>query len=149
MLVQVLLDKGADCNARTCDGDSCLAVAAANGSVAVVQQLLAHGTSVNLRGGAGLMPLHHAAMRQDEFSAEIVQMLLDKGAESWRCWLRRRRAGQNVRRSLWGNMGGWARRRLSWAWRREWFAWFWTRSEDAAEARDERSKSESAPPPQI
>jgi hypothetical protein len=26
------------------------------------------------------MPLHHAAMRQDEFSEEIVQMLLDNGA---------------------------------------------------------------------
>ena len=80
LIVQVLLDRGADCNARTCDGDSCLAVAAANGNVAAVHQLLVHGASVNLEGGAGLMPLHHAAMRQDEFSEEIVQMLLDNGA---------------------------------------------------------------------
>jgi ankyrin repeat protein len=75
------LDKGADCNARTNDGDSCLAFATAIGSVAVVHQLMDMGAEVNLTGEFGLTPLHWAATRQDEFSAEIVTMLLEKGAD--------------------------------------------------------------------
>ncbi|KAJ1470826.1 ankyrin repeat-containing domain protein, partial [Baffinella frigidus] len=80
-IVQFLLDKGADCNARTNDGDSCLAFATAIGSVAVVHQLMDMGAEVNLTGEFGLTPLHWAATRQDEFSAEIVTMLLEKGAD--------------------------------------------------------------------
>ncbi len=53
-VVQALLAKGAEVNARVNDGSTALGVASQNGHLEVVRALLAEGADVNVKGGITL-----------------------------------------------------------------------------------------------
>lgn len=73
-----ILASGADPNA-VMEGTTPLAQAAAQGQVAIAQQLIAHGARVNqLAPGSGLSPLLQAAYRGH---LEMVNLLLERGAD--------------------------------------------------------------------
>jgi ankyrin repeat protein len=77
-VVQALLDKGADVNAKMNDGGPALMKASENGHREVVQTLLDNGAEVNAKmndGGTALMKASENGHR------EVVQALLDKGAD--------------------------------------------------------------------
>ena len=61
--VQKLLDKGADINDKTIDGDTVLHVACYEGFADLVNQLLEHFARPNARDESGRTPLHIAAAR--------------------------------------------------------------------------------------
>jgi hypothetical protein len=55
--VQMLLDKGADCNARTRDGDTVLNAAIRSENARLVKLLIARGANVNTQDYRGVAPL--------------------------------------------------------------------------------------------
>ena len=75
--VQLLLDKGADINAKDSNGETALMEAADNGHLEVVKQLLAKGADVNAKSSYGYTALLYAA---DQGHTECVGLLLDGGA---------------------------------------------------------------------
>jgi hypothetical protein len=79
--VQLLLDKGANADARTKLGESALGNAAGAGNAATVKLLIDRGADVNSRNSRGYSPLMLAA-GSDAMNAEIVKMLLAKGADT-------------------------------------------------------------------
>ncbi len=76
-LVELLLDKGADVNAKDKDGLTSLMVSISNGSIEIVQLLLARGADVNLIDDEGTTALIRAAQKGN---SKIVQLLLDNNA---------------------------------------------------------------------
>jgi len=77
---RMLLEKGADPNVRTKRNETALAYAATAGVEETVKLLLDHGAEVNVRDIRGYSPLLYAA-GSDAMSANIVKMLLAKGAD--------------------------------------------------------------------
>lgn len=86
-IVRMLVDKGAEVNASMSEqGDTALIGAANNGHVETVNVLLERGAVVDMKMKDGTTPLMKAALRGANClsncrDAEIVQMLLNKGAD--------------------------------------------------------------------
>ena len=79
--VSLLLEKGAELEARDIDGWTPLMVAAGKSSTPeIVQLLLEKGAELNARSTAGGTPLMFAA--RNSSTPEIVQLLLEKGADA-------------------------------------------------------------------
>uniref|UniRef100_A0A6C0JX86 Uncharacterized protein n=1 Tax=viral metagenome TaxID=1070528 RepID=A0A6C0JX86_9ZZZZ len=76
-IVEVLLNKGADSNARDIEGQNALMYAAINGHREIVKSLLKPGANINAIDNLRRTPLMHAAMNGN---LDIVQLLLDEGA---------------------------------------------------------------------
>ena len=76
-VVQLLLDKGADIEARDHSGRTALWMAAKHGHKAVVQLLLDKGANIEARNHSGQVALSSAAQHGHE---AVVQLLLEKGA---------------------------------------------------------------------
>ncbi len=77
-IVSLLLENGADVNARTLFGFSALHLAAKAGDVEIMRLLLAKGASVNVSDLLGRSCLIAAALSHNP---EAVQLLLQKGAD--------------------------------------------------------------------
>jgi len=78
-IVKLLLDAGADVNARsTTLSDTALASAAQLGNPETVRLLVQAGADIEARDGSGWTPLFNAALSRN---SEIVQMLLTAGAD--------------------------------------------------------------------
>lgn len=80
IIVQHLLDHGADINHRPPDGNTALHNAISAGRLDIMQWFLAKGANVNSRGCGDRTPLHCAAMRVDD-PKYFIQPLLAKGAD--------------------------------------------------------------------
>jgi hypothetical protein len=78
-VVQALLDKGADVNARTTDGTTALIAATRGGHGAVIKVLLDKGADVNAKRMDGVTALMVAA---ESGYTHIVRALLEKGADA-------------------------------------------------------------------
>jgi WD40 repeat protein len=76
IVVRLLLERGADLNARTNDGWTPLHEAA-DGSAELLRALLARGADPNAASAAGYTPLHRAAFTS---SVDAVEVLLNAGA---------------------------------------------------------------------
>lgn len=84
--VQVLIDQGADVNAKNKNGDTPLVTAARFGSNKTVAILLARGADVNIPSRNGWAPILYASQRihnnnNPHLSVEIINALIDKGAD--------------------------------------------------------------------
>ncbi|KFY91029.1 hypothetical protein V498_05706, partial [Pseudogymnoascus sp. VKM F-4517 (FW-2822)] len=77
-VAQLLLDKGAEVDAKDGNGETPLSLAAASGHEAVVQLLLEKSAEVDTNNTDGQTPLSLAAASGHE---AVVQLLLDEGAE--------------------------------------------------------------------
>jgi ankyrin repeat protein len=73
-LVRMLLDAGADPNARSASGGTPLHTAAFTGNARVAEMLLAAGADAQARDGKGSVPLDHA---RDHGHAEVAALLHD------------------------------------------------------------------------
>ena len=83
---QLLIDQGADVNAKNKYGDTPLVMAARMGSNKTVAILLARGADVNIPSRNGWTPILHASQRihnnnNPHLSVEIINALIDKGAD--------------------------------------------------------------------
>ena len=78
-VARLLLEHGADVNARTNDGSTPLHVAAGSGSVEAIHVLLEHGADANARKNDDTTPLHEAARNG---RAEAIRVLLEHGADA-------------------------------------------------------------------
>lgn len=77
-IVQFLLDKGANVNAKSTQGNTPLHYAAKQNEAAIAQLLLERGAAINdQRSLDGWAPLHFAAFNN---STETLQLLLERGA---------------------------------------------------------------------
>jgi len=76
-IAQVLIDNGAQVDARNASGKTALQIAAMSRNLEVARVLIAGGADVNARGESGETPLHWAAIAM---RTEIVQLLLANGA---------------------------------------------------------------------
>ena len=99
-IVELLLKRGAEADAR--DGEDCTALmaAAAHGHEQVAEMLLRHGAGIHLQDSAGITALMMAAANGHE---QVAEMLLRHGAEinfqnSWRHRAAGRRFPQPSRR---------------------------------------------------
>jgi len=77
---RLLIDKGADVNARDQGGNSVLATAANANNLEVARLLIGKGAQVNTVDGGGYTPLLNATGNGDR-SAALVKLLLEKGAQ--------------------------------------------------------------------
>lgn len=73
----MLLDKGADVNAKNNFGNTALLIASGNGQAEVVKLLLDRGAAVNLGNNQNVTPLLMAAQYGD---VDVITPLLAKGA---------------------------------------------------------------------
>jgi ankyrin repeat protein len=74
--VRLLLDQGADVNARSADGTTALMHATTVGDAALVRLLLDHGADVNAKNATGATALMWAVGDREK-----VRLLLDRGAD--------------------------------------------------------------------
>ena len=77
-VTRLLLEHGADINARNDNGSTPLHLAAEDGSLEVVRVLLEHGANVGVQDNEGRTPLYVAAAGYER--VEVVRMLLEHGA---------------------------------------------------------------------
>jgi ankyrin repeat protein len=77
-IVSLLLEEGADVNAKSSYGWTPLLVACQNGHDSIVSLLLEKGADVNVKDEDGWTPLHEACQNGHE---AIVSLLLEKGAD--------------------------------------------------------------------
>ena len=80
-LVTLLLQRGADVNARHAHGAAALCLAALGAHLPIVEKLLDQGANVNLADANGRTPLLLAAMGRVQSAVDIVNLLLDRGAD--------------------------------------------------------------------
>jgi len=74
ILVQILLERGADINATNNDGDTPLYLACANGRRNVVRALVKKGAEVNIANNRGRTPFYSACMkRKSLFLCELLR----------------------------------------------------------------------------
>lgn len=80
MVVEMLLNAGADINAKTIDGkgNTPLHIAAESGSLKIIQLLLANKANVNLGNKIGVKPVHIATR---ECHIDVLSLLLENGAQ--------------------------------------------------------------------
>jgi cytohesin len=78
-MVALLLEKGADANARTAGGGMLLHDAALKGHREIAELLVSAGANINALNSAGGTPLHDAALGGH---AGVVALLLSKGADA-------------------------------------------------------------------
>jgi len=76
--VAMLLEKGADVNAKNNDGRTALILASENGRTEIVAMLLEKGADVSAKGDYGYTALIWASLMG---RTDIVEMLLEKGAD--------------------------------------------------------------------
>jgi hypothetical protein len=74
----MLLEHGADINARTNDRSAPLLMAAKYGKIEFARALLEHGANVGTEDEGGRTPLHEATR---EWNVELVRMLLEHSAD--------------------------------------------------------------------
>ena len=67
-------------NLRSCEGDSALDYACANGHLDVAMLLVAGGADVNSQDSRGWGALHNSCTKLNSKSVELVQFLLESGA---------------------------------------------------------------------
>jgi ankyrin repeat protein len=79
--VRLLVERGADVKVKSKRNETALGFAATSGVQASVELLLAKGAEVNVRNFRGYSPLMFAAS-SDAMPAEIIKLLLDKGADA-------------------------------------------------------------------
>ncbi|MGL5254295.1 MAG: ankyrin repeat domain-containing protein, partial [Brevinema sp.] len=77
-IVEYLVGKGADVNAKNQNGDTPLHEAASRGYKEIVEYLVGKGADVNAKNDYGRTPLHGAAINGQK---EIVEYLVGKGAD--------------------------------------------------------------------
>ena len=77
-IMRLLLDGGADVQARGKDGNTALHTAAWSNRADLAALLLERGAAVDARNDSGMTPLHYAAPAGH---AEVVELLLKKGAD--------------------------------------------------------------------
>lgn len=77
-VVKLLLDAGADREAKTITGESPLHWAARWGKLKCVEILAAQGADINIRDNNGMTPLHKAASKGQ---VEVVKYFLDQGMD--------------------------------------------------------------------
>ena len=76
-VIELLLEYGADINARTVSNRTALYIASQNGILESVQTLLRHGADMHIRGEGNLTPFQVATSYEH---SEIAQLLLKHGA---------------------------------------------------------------------
>ena len=76
-IVELLVSKGADLNAKDMIGMTPLHYVASGGHKEIVELLIANGADVNAKDEYGLTPLHNAA---DKGRKEVADLLIAKGA---------------------------------------------------------------------
>lgn len=75
-LAKLLIEKGADVNAKEWDGSTPLHVVAFNGSLEFAKLLIEKGADVNCKDKNAFTPLHLAA----DDKLEVIELLIEKGA---------------------------------------------------------------------
>jgi ankyrin repeat protein len=73
IIVELLLERGANTNAKDENGSTALHEAALSGHVAVVLLLLEKGADIDTRNGRGETALHEAAWKERE---AVIRLLL-------------------------------------------------------------------------
>jgi len=76
-LPELLIDKGADVNAKNNDGNTALHETARFGYLEITRKLLDKGTDVNVKNNDGFTPLHSASASG---FVKVAELLIEKGA---------------------------------------------------------------------
>jgi len=77
-LPELLIDKGADVNAKNNDGNTALHEAARFGYLEIVRKILDKGADVNMENNDGFTPLHSASASG---FVKVAELLIEKGAK--------------------------------------------------------------------
>ena len=81
-VVRLLLDNEASADVRDGDGNTPLHCAAGFGHLEIIRMLLERRAGINYQNNQGWTPLHRASGDRDGGNSDIVQLLLDYGADA-------------------------------------------------------------------